>query len=137
MPNIWHLTHRTPLFKPHEVFQMCQNFTTCYNTMITLHGTEQYSTRVYYYFIHLSLSFTQTLSLSLSLSLSHLELLLFAHHFFSLTDLTKATDFAKVADSSPISLPYSSRSSSTTPSSLSFPSSLILKPLKPISPNAT
>ena len=77
-----------------------------------------------------------------SLSLfSHLELLLSAHHFFFLTDLTKATDSLLISSKlpilPPILLPYSSRLSSTDPSSLSFSSSFILKSLKPISPKAT
>ena len=78
MPNIWHLTHQTPLVKPHEMFQMCQNFATCYSTVSNMrqygHQCQKYFGLFNYFSLsshQISLSPSVThLSLSLSLSLS-------------------------------------------------------------------
>ena len=95
MPNIWHLTHQTPIFKVHEMFQISKFFIICLFTV--------------------SLSYIHSDSISL---FSHLKFLLYARHFFSLAEATDiATNLATAADLA-------------TPSSLSFFSSLILKPLK-------
>ena len=80
----------------------------------------------------LSHIFTQTFSL-----FSHLEFLLYACHFFSLIE---AADLADLAEATDITANLAAAAYLTTPSSLSFFSSLILKPLKsphlelPISP---
>ena len=80
----------------------------------------------------LSHIFTQTLSL-----FSHLEFLLYACHFFSLVE---AADLADLVEAIDIAANLAVAAYLTTPSSLSFFSSLILKPLKsphlelPISP---
>ena len=95
MPNIWHLTHQTPIFKLHKMFQISNFFIICLFT-ISLS------------YIH---SNSLSLSFSLSLSLSHLEFILHACHFFSLAeavdlavDLAKVTISPKLLISLPISL---------------------------------
>ena len=114
MPNIWHLTHQTPIFKFHEMFQISKFFIICLFTV--------------------SLSYIHSNSLSL---FSHLEFLLYACHFFSLVEAADLADLAKATD---IAANLAAAAYLTTPSSLSFFSSLILKPLKlphlelPISP---
>ena len=92
MSNIWHLTHQIPLFKPHEVFQMCQNFATCYSTVSNLrryeHQCQKYfglfntflSPPIKYLFLHLQ-HISLSLSLSLSLWFSHRQ----SHHDTPLT----------------------------------------------------
>ena len=71
MPNIWHLTHQTPLFKPHEVFQMCQNFATCYNTVSYLRRYGHQCQKYFGLFNYFSLSSHQ---ISLSSSATHISL---------------------------------------------------------------
>ena len=84
MPNIWHLTHQTPIFKLHKMFQNSNFFIICLFTI--------------------SLSYIHSDSLSL---FSHLEFILYACHFFSLVeaaDLAEVTISPKLLISLPISL---------------------------------
>ena len=71
MPNIWHLTHQTPLVKPHEMFQMCQNFATCYSTVSNMRQYGHQCQKYFGLFNYFSLSSHQ---ISLSLSVTHLSL---------------------------------------------------------------
>ena len=105
MPNIWHLTHQTPIFKLHKMFQISNFFIICLFTV--------------------SLSYIHSNSLSL---FSHLEFLLYACHFFSLAEAADlAADLAEATD---ITANLTAAADLATPFSLSFFSSLILKPLE-------
>ena len=82
MPNIWHLTHQIPLFKPYKVFQMCQNFATCYNTVSNMRWYGHQCQKYFGLYNYFSLSSHQ---ISLSLSATHLSLFVFGS---LITDLT-------------------------------------------------
>ena len=71
MSNIWHLTNQIPLFKPHEEFQMCQNFTTCYSTVSNMRWYEHQCQKYFGLFNYFSLSSHQ---ISLSPFATHLFL---------------------------------------------------------------
>ena len=89
MSNIWHLTNQIPLFKPHEVFQMCQNFATCYSTVSNMRWYEHQCQKYFGLFNYFSLSshqislspFATHLFLSLCVWFSHCR----SHHATPLT----------------------------------------------------
>ena len=82
MLNILHLTHQTPLFKPHAMFQMCQKFATWYNTVSNMRLYRHQCQKYFGLFNYFSLSSHQ---ISLSPSTTHLSLSVFGSLIANLT----------------------------------------------------
>ena len=77
------LTHQTPLFKPHEVFQMCQNFATCYSTVLNMRRY-RHQCQIFFLLFVYSLGFlSHIFTLIFSLSFSFISYFL-SSSFFSL-----------------------------------------------------
>ena len=83
MPNIWHLTHQTPKYEPHEMFLMPKILAHCYNTVSNMRQYKQQLQKFILLFYLLFLSpHHRYLSLSVFSSMSSLSSLssLFLFH---------------------------------------------------------